>query len=39
MKMWKIDVLHGVDIDPSLDRSRTSLIISFVDKSVGELRQ
>ena len=31
------DVLHGVDIDPNLDRSRTSLIIWFVDKKEGQL--
>ena len=26
------DVLHGVDMDPSIDLSRTSLIIWFVDR-------
>lgn len=30
------DVLHGVDVDPSLNSSRTSLIIWFVDKFDNE---
>lgn len=33
------DVLHGVDVDPKLNKPRTSLIVWFVDKGVADEKE